>query len=445
VYANQLVTTGGTSVFTPLYVYQWTSSDFVSALLENTLTLHSARRLTPALAYAASAGLSFDAMLMSSKSMARPNWQFQAGISYSPSHWFSMELNASRQRVSFNMEDIRYFSNDYLNGDIYYWKDTNGDRKFQTGEKSDYFRSTGGKYHSAAQDLPQESYFVLDIPLHFRFGHHEISLINTYKKYFDSRITRFDKEATEYGYYKTVNDNQIFFYNNGPVQYVVDTYPEEYMKTNTAYNFLTNTPFYVSNTFRYKYENRKLLLSVSWTSFMMAGISGLGNGVLSNNLSAYSESTANPNVGYKLVGRSDADRAYVARILASYKLNEHWLFSLSGKFKDGQPFTSYLIGADNDANGNTQMAMWNYRTKGINPFDNDFGSRDDAFFNVDLRAAYRGKFLRHAYELQLAVYNLYDFGTALGEYAFPPLNEPGRYVLSVDIPRGLMITAKMDL
>ena len=427
-----------------LYIYNWNTRAYTSGILENTLGLRAQKKLSSSIDFKANFDLTLDGMLMSEKSMVRANWQAQAGFYYHPNTWFSMELNVSRNRVSFNIDDIHYFSNDYLNGDIYYWKDANNDAVFQANEQSDYFTSTGGKYHTAIAHLKQPTYFTLDLPFYFRFGKgHEISVLNTYSKYNNFWNTSFDQDATAYGYYQTIGNDQIYFRNNGTANYVVGYYDESVMKTDGLLNFLSNSPFYASNTVKYQYKNDKFLFSLSWWSGIMTGMSTLGNGPLHNNLSVYSESTANPNIKYKLLGRYDQERAYVCRILLSYNLNNNFSFAFTGKFKDGQPFTNFATQTVTDANGNNQMAIWAKRTKGINPFTGDFGSREDACFNIDLSATYRGNLLKHKYEIQAMVYNLYDFGTELTEYNFQPDNSGQRYAMSLNIPRGLMITAKL--
>jgi hypothetical protein len=177
----------------------------------------------------------------------------------------------------------------------------------------------------------------------------------------------------------------------------------------------------------------------------MSGISTLGNGPLHNNPGVYSETSANPNINYKLLGRLDQERAYVCRIFTSYKVNDKLSFALTGKFKDGQPFTNFKTHTITDMNGNSQMAIWANRTKGINPFTGDFGSREDACFNIDLCATFKGKIMIRDFEIQAMVYNLYDFGTELTEYTFQPDNTNSRYAMSLNIPRGLMLTAKIYL
>lgn len=429
------------TAFHSLYMYDWDSQAFTSGLIENTLGLKTEKVLSKSIDFKANLDLTFDGMIVTDKSMVRLNWQGQMGFFYHPAKWFSMELNLSKNRVSYNFDDIKYFSNEYMNGDIYYWKDNDNNKTYTENEKSSYLTSTGGKYHTAIKNLKQLSYFVFDIPMYFQFGRHQISLLNTYKKYSNNWTTRFDKAASEYGYTKNVDGQDIFFYNKGEINYIVDYYPESYMKS----NILTNSPYYLSQTIKYQYTTKKFMYSMSWCSFLMAGISTLGNGPLHNNLGVYSETSANPNINYKLVGRLNQERAFVARIFLSYKVTENLSFALTAKFKDGQPFTNFNTSLATDNDGNNQLATWSHTTKGINVFDNDFGRRKDAFFNIDLRTSYKGKLLNNDYELQLMFYNLYDFGTELTEFTFIPDDTNSRAAMNINIPRGLMLTAKIYL
>ena len=186
----------------------------------------------------------------------------------------------------------------------------------------------------------------------------------------------------------------------------------------------------MTNTLKYQYSNDKFLFSFSWTSYAMFGVSTLGNGPLHNSLGVYSETSANPNILYKLDGRSDPDRAYVARILLSYNINKNLSFALTGKFKDGQPFSGYGANTITDSNGNNQIAIWNNTNKGI---------------NIDLHATYKGKISNVNFEVSAMCYNIYDFGTELAEYTFEPYDKIQRLAMELNIPRGLMFTTKIYL
>ncbi len=434
--------------FTPLYIYDWQSQPFASGLLENTASIIFHERLAKWLDFKANFDLTFDAMLVSNESMVRPNWQAMVGFTIEPCTWFSMEVNASRNRVAFNYDDIRYFSNRYLNGDVSYWNDLNGNQAFDEGERGSYLFSTGGKSRSKTTMLRQRSYFVLDLPVHFRFGRHTVSFLNSYRKYFDTWMTSFSGDASNYGHYATADDGtQVFFFNGGqPTSYVVGYLPKSYMESSSWTNFLSNTPYYISSVIKYEYVGPKFFAMLSWQSYLMAGFAGLGNGPVANDIAALSETTANPNALYKSIGRYDQDRAYIARLQLGWNINEHFSVSLTGKFKDGQPFSAFNYMTETTSSG-TQVAIWNISTKGINPLNGDFGRREDMFFNFDLRAAYKGSIMNRPIEIEVLCYNIYDFGTELTEYTFNPdySVSHGRFAMSECVPRGLSVSLKMGL
>lgn len=424
-----------------LYLYDWSSQQFMSGLLENRVRINYKRELNSNWSFQGFADATLDGMLITEKSMIRPNWQLQLNFKYQPSDRFLLEVNVGRRRVAFNYDHIRFFSNDYLNGQLYFWSDANNDRTFQENEKGDFFTTTGGNHHKAASQLKQATYFVLDVPMEYRSGHHTYSMVNTYKKYNHQWTTQFDKGAAAYGNTTSVNGQSIFYLNSGEANYEVQEYPDEYFSESTFLRFAVNSPYYFSNTLKYKYATRKAEFSFSWTSYIMAGVSTLGNGPLHNNIDVLSETSANPNSLYKLLGRLDQERALVARIFFSYAISDNWKLALTGKFKDGQPFTNFRSKLIENEAGNTQLAIWSRRTKGINPFTHEFGSRDDAFFNTEIRVSYSNSWGQMPFDIQLMIYNIYDFGTELVEYSFQPDETSTRYAMEINIPRGLMLTA----
>lgn len=427
------------SLAIPLYVYQWNTNSFMSGLLENKIGWKQKRNLNANWKFSSNLDLTVDGLLLANSSLVRLNWQGQLGFRYSPSDRFAMELNLSRHRVNFNYDDIRFLSDDYLNGDIYYWQDNNQDGIFTEDEQSEYFTSTGGLYHSLTSGIHQPSYITFDFPFYFKRGKHKFSILNTFRKYNNNWIVEFDRTPEEYGYYLPDTNNDYYFLHNGAKQYLVDDNQGDKMETNSSFNFITNSPFYFSTTLRWDYVGEKFYCAISFATYIMAGTSALGNGPLHNDLGILSESSANPNTDYKIIGRYDQERAFVGHFLAAYRLNEKWSFSSTFKFKDGQPFSSFETKVVSDDNGNNQLAIRNNRTKGINPFTQEFGSREDSFFNLEFRTNYRFNIGSHGAELQLLVYNMYDFGTELTEYIFTPLAGERR-AMSLNIPRGLMLT-----
>lgn len=133
------------------------------------------------------------------------------------------------------------------------------------------------------------------------------------------------------------------------------------------------------------------------------------------------------------------------RMFASYNFSEKLGLAINLKFKDGQPFSYFDATSSSDSQGNRQVALYPSTTRGINTFDGDFGTREDAFFNIDIRATYRTQIAKRLCEMQLGFYNIYDFGTELTEYTFDQDLENSRYAMSLNIPRGVIFSIKYYL
>ena len=439
---------------TSIYTYQWESNDFTSGLLENAVTVEAKKWVKPWLQVQGLLGVSLDGILLSGgKSLVSPNWLAKASVYMKPKKWFEMTISLSKHRATYSFDDIRYLSNDYMSAKEYYTA---------TG---DLATTTGGKYHQFARYLRQPSYVVLDLPFKFTFGRHEISLLQSMRLYYDQWMTYYDKDPMSYGYYKkhttVVTDkgetwsvtNPIYFESPSEKNYLVD-HMSSTTRDSLGGNFFTNKPLYLSNVVKYAYNGKKVFFSLSWQSYLMSGLSALGNGVQSNNIGVLSESTANPNIylnekntsgKHRLAGRLDQDRSFIARIQLGYNITPNWAIHLNAKFKDGTPITNFRTLADVDEKGNTQLAIYNADTKGINLSAYHFGKRKDAFFNIDLRLRYRGHIRQVPLEAEVMCYNIYDFGTELFEFNFDEDMGRARRAMVLNIPRGMLFTLRVGL
>ena len=424
---------------TPLYRYEWTSRAFTSGLLENKLGLEARHRFSDKLTMQGELNLTLDGMLLSDKSKVSPNLQAAFHLDYRPTSWLEIGLTLAHDRASYNIEDIRFLSNDYLNARVYY---AGGEALLTT---------SGGKWHETAGNLAQPAYASVNIPILFHFGRHEVALLQTYKKFYHVWMAQFaDGGAGGNGFYDA---DGYYYLNPGEHHYLVDYQPTELM----GEGFFTNTPYYMSQTSRYTYRGRKFLFCLSWQSMMGVGLSALGNGPASNNIGVLSESTANPNTRftadnehgrYPGVGRLDQDKAYVCRIYLAYNVNTHFQFGITGRWTDGQPFTYFYTSSHTDSDGHTQVAIRPGCTRGINPTDGDFGCRESALFNIDLHARVRWQIRQCPMSLNLLCYNAYDFGNVYNEMCFPQgyTGGEGRGPnMTLTIPRGLIGTLKIEL
>lgn len=197
-FSNQIYTQAITEESpTPLYLYEWSAASYASGLLENSLRLTAEQKLAESLTLKADVGLTLDAILLGGgKSKVSPNIEAQAALSYNPNRWFSAELSLSRRRVAYTIEDLQFFSDDYMNGKIYYAATTSA-----SAYESNYLTSTGGALHSLAKGAQQPAYWAFDLPINFTFGRHRISLLQSARKYVNNWIASYDKPASEYGRY----------------------------------------------------------------------------------------------------------------------------------------------------------------------------------------------------------------------------------------------------
>ena len=409
-YEETLATTAG--------AYDWTSAPFAGGLLENQLTLEARKRFNEKVELQAQLAATFDGIVLREHSVLSPNWEAMVGVHLTPQKWFAMDVTLGNFRSRYSYEDMLYLSPDYL-----------------------------GRSHTPAKGLTQSSYALLDIPLRFFFdtkrGRHEFSLLNSMRLYYNQWVTQFAGAPEDYGYY----DNGVYFLTNQHAQYEVVN-----MQNSTLFpkHFLMNNPFWVSNVAKYSFTGKHVFFSFSWQSYWLTGISALGNGPLQNNLNALSESTANPNIllnaenpgEYRMLGRLDQDRSFIARMQLGWNITDHWSLSLTGKFKDGTPFSSFRV-----ANSGGNYAVYNVTTKGINVIDNHFGRRKDAFFNFDLHARYRGAIKGVPMTVEATCYNVYDWGTELVEYTFEDQLTGGlqRRALQLNIPRGVILSLTVGL
>lgn len=424
---------------TPLYRYDWTSRAFTSGLLENAIGLSAHHSFSSRFCVQGELSFTLDGMLLrNGKSKVSPNVRASFGLTYQPVRWLEVGLSLSHDRVSYNLEDIRYMSDDYMNANVCF---PGTDRLFTT---------TGGSRHRYAKHLQQPAYVTFDLPIHLRFGRHEIALLQTYKKFYHTWMTRFADGVQANGFYGA---DDYYYLTPGERDYIVDYQPIGLMGS----GFLTNTPYYMSQTSRYTYRGRKFLFSLSWQSMMGVGLSALGNGPVSNNIGVLSESTANPNTQstlsnvaapYPGVGRLDQDKAYVCRIYLSYNVCKYFQFGITGRWTDGQPFAHFTLRDYTDGNGDTQAAIRPGCTRGINPTDGNFGCRESALFNIDLHARAKWTLANHAMSLSLLCYNIYDFGNVYNEMCFSQglRGEGSRGPnMTLTIPRGLIATLKIEL
>ena len=428
-----------------LYDYRWQSAAFCSGLLENAVSLEADYQVLPWMRLRASLSATLDGVLLGGKSKVTPCWEAKADVHIEPVKWFRVDLIAANYRIPYTYEQIQFMSNSYLNGEVYY------------AGTNTLLTTTGGQYHRWGKNLWQPQYVAVDIPIVFTIGRHEISILSSFKKYYNTWSVGMAEGYTDSFYPITVQQD------GGSIAY--DIYA---MKPQERYYEVTkeprtgsgvfDSPVFASNIIKYTYNGKKVFFSFSWQSYVESGTSALGNGVQTQDVNMLSESLASPNhvlvdanmqqtdPAVRSLGRLNQDRAYIARLQLGVNITENWQLSLSGKFRDGIAFSAYRTYLTTDNAGHSQAIIWSANTRGINVRDANFGKRTDSFFNFDLRLKYRGAIKGVPFSVQAVCYNIWDFATELNEYCFSydgatgKDQKAGRTPLSLCTPRGLLLS-----
>ena len=434
---------------TALYRYDWQSKAFTGGILENTVGLKAHYAICKQLDINGFVDFTLDGILLRNKSKVSPN--FQAGVNFDlhPCKWFEMGLTVSHERLPYTADYLRYFSDDYMNADIY------------SAATNTFFATTGGKYHHHKKGLHQTSYLEVNIPIRFVFGggRHEIVLQNSYKKFFNVWHTYYLGDASKYGYYVNYDkdpayeDNATVFYQLPGVKEYEVGYTEPF-----GTNGLLNSPYYFSQLSRYTYTGRKVIVSFGWQSMQAAGYVGLGNGANSNTMGVLSEATANPNTSnvinnqegrYPAVSRMDLDKGFVARFYLAYNICEWVQAGLTFKWTDGKPFTSYNYfyrSAAESPTGGAEVAILPRNSRGTNPTDGNFGTRHGAVFHCDLHLQGKWKVKDTSMCLNIECYNIWDFCHDLCEMAFvQDIPYAMRASMILTVPTGILATYTVEL
>lgn len=417
---------------TDLYRYEWESNAFTGGLLENTIGLDAHYDINEKLSINAHFDLTLDAILLRNKNKINGNIQAGINLDVHPCRWFEMGVSLSHERMPYTIDHVRYFSDDYMNANVYYAGTDN------------LYATTGGKYHHYKKGLLQSSFLELDIPIHFHFGRHEIVLQQSYKKFFNVWHTHFLGDATDYGYYVQQDDINVFYLNGGVQQYEVGVAPV------FGNNWLMNSPYYFSQVTRYTYTGKKVMVSVSWQSMQASGYCGLGNGFQTNNIGALCETTANPNISnvvsnqsgtHRGVGRLNLDKGFVCRFYLAYNICKWVQAGVTIKWTDGKPFTDYMYSTNNN-----QVSIMPRSSRGTNPTDGNFGKRHCAKYNIDLHVQGKWSICNVPMRLNIECYNIWDFCHDLAEMSFvQDIPYAHRASMIMDIPIGILATYTIEL
>lgn len=408
------------------YRYDFSGRDFSAGMLENTLSLEYSRYVTNWFTLRANAGIACDGILLRDKQLLVPSAEAELALAFRRLNWFEASLIFGHYRTKYTWNQLRLLSSDYQNGVL-------------SGPYAPY-PYYGGEYLSVRKGIQQPQYAVVDLPIEFTVNQkggktHKFSILSTARLYYHNWTIARNGAALEA---PTAEAPYLLTYQ-APVE--------------GAGMFAL--PLYLSNTLKYTYQGPKVFFSLSWQSYQMSGLTTLGNGAENNSISTLQYSMLYPTLGENLknpespvraLGRLDQDKAFIFRIQLGANITKNVQYMLNFHFQDGTPICNYVTDGGR---------LYARNTKGINPSDGHFGMRKDAYFNIDMKLAYRGNInMRNQqldapgalpFSVELLCYNIYDFGTTWYEYSFDQYMEHGRRTLAEVIPRGLTLKLSIGL
>ena len=434
-FSNAMFMLGPEQVYATLYQVQWQSQQFLSGLLENNI---SATYESGAAGWQlrATGGLHLLGMLVAEANKINVAPSVDVGLTKElGSHWI-LGLRTGIQPNRYDVDQIRFLSKDYLNGEAYYWTDRNNDQLAQGGELGNLSHTTGGAYRRQSDELGVSRTVFVEVPIQYKPSSRWLwSLVPQYRSYRGTWSVEHTPGTDTYTDQVLLGDQTLQVIAPGVRDYTVQPVSKERMGANGP---LFDQPFYAGVTFRFEHRSRRWFFSGSMTANMIVGYAGMGNGPLHNNINALSETTADVNLRINQVGRLDSDRSFISRIVADYRYGEHGSVGVLLKYKDGQSFSYYPHHLLRTLEGN-KISFYKPEVRGDNPLTGDRGRREDFFTNFELRWQHSWSVADGRLSVLLTGHNLLDFANETSEYIFGNTEGFSRSPLELQVPRSISL------
>jgi hypothetical protein len=302
---------------------------------------------------------------------------------------------------------------------IYYWQDDNRDGRFQAQEEGSLFGRTGGASHFLSPDvrLPHRERVLLQLTTRLS-SHFSLHVKGLYKKIRQPLWVYF---ADSYGHVEAVDGRDYYFF---------DRPFGAFRLGNAAF---AQDPFYAQCLIQLQGQKAEhWFFTFSFLAHMGMGYTAFGNGPTANDIGIVSESQAFPNSWINGYGRVDGDRAFVGKIFFGYYLSKRLFVSASIKYRDGDPFAFINAFKKND-----QWIITYQTIKAEDRYGKKGGPREDCIWDFNFKLSYELSLFGKKGRLELAAFNLLDFGLELSENVFS--DESRRLANELQLPRSLRL------
>ena len=307
---------------------------------------------------------------------------------------------------------------------IYYWQDDNGDGRFQDQEKGAVFGQSGGASHFLSPNLriPRRERILLQLTTRL-WTNFNLHIKGLYKKIRQPLWAYF---ADAYGHYEDISGQDYYFFDRQFSAFKLD---------NAAF---AKDPFYAQ--FLIQLQGQKpgrWFFTFSFLAHMGMGYTAFGNGPTANDIGVISESQAFPNSWINGFGRVDGDRAFVGKIFFGYYLSRRLFLSASIKYRDGNPFAFFNAFKKND-----QWIITYQTIKAEDEYGKKGGPREDCIWDFNFKLSHEISLFGKKGRLELAVFNLLDFGLELSENVF---SGGIRLANELQLPRSLRLGVVFEI
>jgi hypothetical protein len=347
------------------------------------------------------------------------------GITWSAGRKSSISLSYGILPIELRANVGDFLEDQRPDATIYYWQDDNGDGCFQDREKGAVFGQSGGASHFLSPNLrlPRRERILLQLTtrLSTNFNLHIKGL---YKKISQPLWAYF---ADTYGHYEDISGQDYYFFDRPFGNFRLD---------NAAF---AKEPFYAQ--FLIQLQGRKpdrWFFTFSFLAHMGMGYTAFGNGPTANDIGIISESQAFPNSWINGFGRVDGDRAFVGKIFFGYYLAKRLFLGASIKYRDGDPFAFFNAFKKND-----QWIITYQTIKAEDEYGKKGGPREDCIWDFNFKFSYDISLFGKKGRLELALFNLLDFGLELSENVFA--DESRRLANELQLPRSLRLGVEFEI
>jgi hypothetical protein len=272
-----------------------------------------------------------------------------------------------------------------LGGSVYQWTAATSNGPFQTGQQGNLLLRFGGPYSSISPALSRPHSDEFDIGAEFPFARRSLASIQMFRRDDKNRIAAIDTGVPAQAFTPvsildpgpdgipgTYDDQQLTVYAQNPATLGQD----RYLLTNPAgLGMLHEGVLAEAGT-----EWRGLTLHASFVAEKSYGPTNPGDAAYENDPGVIGALFLDPNTAIHAAGRSFADRAYVGKVQASYRMPAAWggiEVASVADYMDGLVFARQLLvtglpqgpflaaatvrGSPNGGNRAEHVTNWNLR------------------------------------------------------------------------------------